>query len=132
MIDRTKEWTLPDGRRQHVSPWTSSICWATVNLDTMEVLAVEDGYMGDTMTAVASCNVHQLIVPEAVKQYASDIDHVIIGMDQHPGIEAALTEFRQFLEEAVAAPGVETQVPYKTITRIIKLATGKPVGITTI
>lgn len=69
-IDRTKEWTLPDGRRlgyrQHVSPWTGGICWATVNLDTNEVLATESalpGHLGGEFTAGASCTPHMLTVP---------------------------------------------------------------------
>lgn len=48
----------------------------------------------------------------------------------HDGIEAAMSEFRQFLEDAVCEDGVETMIPWRTITRIVTLATGKPSQVT--
>mgnify|MGYP001566900258 CR=1 FL=1 len=68
-IDRTKEWTFNGmrlGYRRHVSPWRGDICWATVNLDTNEVLAIESPlpYIGEScFTAAATCPPHDLVVP---------------------------------------------------------------------
>lgn len=43
-------------------------------------------------------------------------------------IEAAVSEFRQLLQEAAAAPGVSAGIPFRTIVRLMKLGTGKPFG----
>lgn len=48
-----------------------------------------------------------------------------------PNIEAAVAEFRKFLEEAVIMPGIETMIAYKTVTRLVTLGTGRPSSITT-
>ncbi len=67
-IDRTKEWTFEGkrlGYRRHVDPWSGGICWATVNLDTDEVVAVENSYSadGEHFAVAASCMPHMLNVP---------------------------------------------------------------------
>lgn len=68
-IDRTKTWRLhPDGHllgyRHHVSPY-GGIAWATVDLDTNEVIALEHPhpYREGDFLAGASCPPHQLVVP---------------------------------------------------------------------
>jgi hypothetical protein len=68
-IDRTKEWTangMRFGYRQHVSPWGGGIVWATVNLDTGEVVATENTYFADDehFAVSASCTPHTLVVPD--------------------------------------------------------------------
>lgn len=71
-IDRTREWTNQGrrlGYRQHISPWGHGICWATVDLNTGEVLATESAYdFGDGVqfTAAASCTPHMLVVPDSI------------------------------------------------------------------
>lgn len=77
-IDRTKEWTVDGvrfGYRQHVSPWGHGVCWATVNLDTGEVVATESAYdfgEGEVFTAAASCMPHSLVVPPGTLKGESD------------------------------------------------------------
>lgn len=56
-IDRTEEWTYEGmslGYRRHVEPWRGTLSWATVNLDTGTVIAVDD----------VECVPHLLISPE--------------------------------------------------------------------
>ena len=71
-IDRTKEWTFEGkrlGYRRHVSPHGHGIVWATVNLDTGEVLATESAYdlgEGKQFTAAASCTPHMLVLPDNI------------------------------------------------------------------
>jgi len=73
--DRNEEWTVKGrrlGYRRHVSPFGGSaagICWATVDLDTNEVIATEHEMPGlgeGVMSFAASCHTHQLVVPQNV------------------------------------------------------------------
>lgn len=68
-IDRTREWRLhPDGHllgyRQHVDPHGGGISWATVDLVTNEVIALEQ-YCPELGRHIggASCHPHQLVTP---------------------------------------------------------------------
>jgi hypothetical protein len=125
-IDRKREWRLhPDGPllgyRQHVSPY-GGIAWATVNLDTNEVIALEhyDYYLRDYIGG-ASCHPHQLAVPDDILSKYPIGQMVAPKLEESPdGPPYALTaEHLISLERSIRAEGYSIFV--NTDTNEIKL-----------